>query len=188
MTDHIKMPAVEPLVRYVANGIETNFAYPFPIFASEDLKVYFDGVQRFHGFDIFDAGETAGGMVVFDEAPEQNVVLTFERRLPLERVTDFLEGGDFSAQAINNELDYLTASIQQINRDIAPILRFSDHEAGGRSELPTRQSRANKVLGFDGNGDPISYPLNSGAPDFNFTAQGQNSQTRIVSDLSLIHI
>ena len=59
MTEHIKMPDVSPLVRYVANGSETSFAYTFPIFASEDLHVYFDGAEQFSGFDITDVGETA---------------------------------------------------------------------------------------------------------------------------------
>ena len=179
---HIKMPAIEPLVRYVANGTETHFNYPFPIFASEDLKVYFDGVQRFHGFDIFDAGETAGGIVTFDEAPEVNIIVTLERRIPLERVTDFLEGGDFSAQAINNELDYLTASIQQVSRDLSPVLKFSDSETPSANEIPSRTQRANKVLGFDGNGDLMSYPLNSGAQPKDFTAQGINASTRNIQD------
>ena len=38
MTDtHIKMPDVAPLVRYLADGAQTVFDYPFPIFASEDI-------------------------------------------------------------------------------------------------------------------------------------------------------
>ena len=127
------MPAVEPLVRYVANGIQTVFLYPFPIFASEDLAVYFDGAQQYGGFDVSDAGQTNGGYIAFDIAPDNGVVITLERRLPYERTTDFIEGGDFSAQAINNELDYLTATIQQVNRDISPMLRYSDHEVAGHA-------------------------------------------------------
>ena len=38
-TEHIKMPDVVPLVRYVADGAQTAFDYPFPIFASEDKKI-----------------------------------------------------------------------------------------------------------------------------------------------------
>lgn len=52
MTDHIKMPAVQPIVRYVADGIQTVFEYPFPIFASEDLKVYFDGAPQYAAFGM----------------------------------------------------------------------------------------------------------------------------------------
>lgn len=59
-TDHIKMPDVAPLIRYVADGSDTDFNYPFPIFASEDLAVYFDGARQYSGFTVTGAGETAG--------------------------------------------------------------------------------------------------------------------------------
>ncbi len=45
-TEHVKVPDVTPIVRYVADGIETDFTYPFPIFASEDLRVYLNGAQQ----------------------------------------------------------------------------------------------------------------------------------------------
>ena len=176
------MPAVSPLVRYVANGAQTIFQYPFPIFASEDLVVYFDGAKQSSGFDVSDAGETAGGLITFDEAPVNGIILTLERRLPLERVTDFLEGGDFSAQAINNELDYLTGSIQQIDRDLSPMLRYSDHETPSVVTMPERSMRANKALGFDGNGDPIAVSLEGSMASPDYTAGGMGAVTRTASD------
>lgn len=182
MTEHIKMPAVQPLVRYVANGAQIDFEYPFPIFASEDMAVYFDGARQYSGFDVSDVGETEGGLVAFDIAPTNGIIVTLERRLPLERVTDFLEGGDFSAQAINNELDYLTGSIQQIDRDLSPMLRYSDHEAPGNVELPERATRVNKALGFDGNGDPIAVSLEGSMAAPDYTATGMGAVTRTSSD------
>ena len=136
MSEHIKMPEIAPIVRYAANGVQTAFEYPFPVFASEDLKIYFDGAPQYAGFDVADAGNTSGGTVTFDLPPADGIVVTLERRLPLERLTDFLEGGDFSAQAINNELDYLTASLQQVDRRLSPMLRYSDHENPAGTVLP----------------------------------------------------
>ncbi len=182
MTDHIKMPDVVPIVRYVANGVQTEFEYPFPIFASEDLKVYFDGAPQYAGYDIADAGETAGGSITFDTAPESGIVLTLERRVPLERMTDFLEGGDFSAQSINNELDYLTASVQQVHREISPMLRYSDYENPAETVLPDRMQRANKALGFDGDGNPIAISLEGAMAPPDFTAYGTGAVTRTASD------
>ncbi len=182
MTEHIKVPAVEPLVRYVANGTQTVFAYPFPIFASEDLKVYFDGAEQASGFDISDAGQTAGGDVTFDAAPASGIIVTLERKLPLERVTDFIEGGDFSAAAINTELDYLAGSVQQVNRALSPMLRYSDHETTSETVLPDRAARANKALGFDGNGDPVAVSLEGSMAAPNYTAVGTGAATRTTSD------
>jgi hypothetical protein len=182
MPDHIKMPATAPIVRYVANGVQTVFEYPFPIFASEDMKVYFDGAPQYAGYDIADAGETSGGTVTFDNAPADGVVVTLERRLPLERMTDFLEGGDFSARAINNELDYLTASVQQVDRQLSPMLRYSDHENEAQTILPDREKRANKALGFDGDGNPVAVTLEGSMAAPDYTAYGTGAATRPSSD------
>ncbi len=182
MTSHIKIPKVQPIVRYVASGTQTDYQYFFPIFASEDLAIYFDGARQYHGFDILDAGKTEGGLVTFDAPPKNGVVITLERLLEFERITDFIEGGDFSAQAINNELDYLTASVQQINRSLAPMLRYNDHEIAGNVDLPPRANRTNKALGFDGNGDPIAVAIENMQSAPAYTASGMGAVTRTTVD------
>jgi hypothetical protein len=181
-SDHIKMPGVQPIVRYFANGMQTNFEYPFPIFASEDLKVYFDGAPQYSGYDISGSGETSGGSVIFDTAPADGIVITLKRVLPLERMTDFIEGGDFSAQAINNELDYLTAEIQQVERAQFGMLRYSDHEIPADSVLPAREIRANKALGFDGDGNPVAISLEGSMAAPDYTAYGIGAVTRTSSN------
>lgn len=56
MPEHIKMPDLPPIVRYLASGEQSVFTYPFPIFASEDLVVYLNGAKQISGFDIAGAG------------------------------------------------------------------------------------------------------------------------------------
>ncbi|HNQ92212.1 MAG TPA: glycosyl hydrolase family 28-related protein [Alphaproteobacteria bacterium] len=182
MTEHIRMPDVVPLVRYLANGTQSVFEYPFPIFASEDLKVLFDGAEQISGFTIDGAGATAGGTVTFDVAPISDVVVTLERRMAFERLTDFVEGGNFAAAAINAELDFLVAGLQQVSRDQIPMLRFDEGEAPSVTSLPARDVRAGKALGFDGNGDPVAVSLagSMAAPDF--TAVGNGAVTRTNHD------
>ncbi len=182
MIEHIKMPAVTPVVRYTANGSQTVFLYPFPIFASEDMVVSLDGAPQVSGFTISGAGATAGGDVTFDTAPTSGVIVTLERILPIERVTDFLEGGDFSAQSINNELDYMVAAIQQVERENETALKYGEHETPGVSELPDRSVRANKALGFDGNGDPVAVDLSGAMAPPDFTAVGTGAATRTSHD------
>lgn len=178
MPDHIKMPDIAPIVRYAASGTETVFPYPFPIFASEDLKIYFNGAPRLSGFDIADAGETAGGSVTFDSPPSAGTIVTIVRNIPYERMTDFLEGGDFSAQSINNELDYLTASIQQVARAQSAMLRYADHENTAGVVLPDRALRAEKALGFDADGNPVAVSLEGSMAAPDFTAYGTGAVTR----------
>ena len=182
MPDHIKMPDVVPLVRYLANGTQTVFAYPFPIFASEDLAVFFSGAPQASGFTIDEAGETDGGTVTFDTAPLGGMIVTLARRMPLERLTDFIEGGDFSAQAINTELDYLVAGLQQINRDQSPMLRYAETETPGVTVLPDRATRMNKALGFDGDGNPVAVSLEGSMAAPDFTAVGTGAVKRTSHD------
>ncbi len=182
MTEHIKMPDITPIVRYLADGEQTVFTYPFPIFASEDLVVYFNGAKQISGFDIAGAGNSAGGSVTFDHAPDEDVLVTLERKLPLERLTDYLEGGDFSASSINTELDFLTAALQQVARISDMSLKYSDHENPGLIDLPSRALRAGKALGFNAEGNPVALPLDGvvSAPDF--TAVGTGAVTRSAND------
>lgn len=182
MTEHIKMPAVTPIVRYAANGSETTYSYPFPIFASEDLAVYLGGAKQASGYTISGAGETAGGTVVFGSAPAPGVVITLARELPIERVTDYLEGGDFSAASINTELDYIVATVQQVERQNDVMLRYGDDETPGETVLPERSLRANKALGFDGNGDPVAVSLEGSMAAPDFTATGTGAATRTSHD------
>ncbi len=182
MPEHIKMPDVAPLVRYLADGEQVSFVYPFPVFASEDLSVYFDGAPQYAGFEITGAGATEGGTVEFETAPPEGVILMLERRLPLERLTDFIEGGDFSARALNNELDFLTAAIQQVGRDQAPMLRYSDDEEPADVVLPPKNIRASKALGFDEDGNPVAVTLEGAMAAPDFTASGTGAATRTSSD------
>jgi len=182
MLEHIKIPDVTPIARYVANGTQTDFSYPFPVFASEDLAVYLNGASQISGFSVNGEGETSGGSVVFDTPPANGVIVTLARELPIERITDFLEGGGFSAQSINNELDYVIAALQQVNRENDLMLKYGDHEASGGTELPSKNIRANKALGFDGNGDPVAVSLEGSMASPDFTASGTGALTRTSND------
>ncbi len=179
---HIQMPAVTPIVRYTASGTQSVFSYSFPIFEDANMSVYLDGAKQVSGFTINGAGETSGGDVTFDNPPANGVIVTLARELSIERVTDFLEGGDFSAASINNELDYLVAALQQVNRENDLMLKYGDHEIPGASQLPDKAVRSNMVLGFDGNGDPVAVSTAGvmAAPDF--TATGTGASTRTSSD------
>jgi len=181
MSDHIKMPDVAPVVRYAANGAQVAFSYPFPVFASEDIAVYFNGALQVSGYDVSGAGSTMGGTVTFDDAPSEDTVITIERRMPLERMTDFLEGGDLSARSLNNELDYLTASIQQLARDQATMIRYDGLEMPGPVVLPVKTSRANRALAFDADGNLITVAHGSTLQAPAYTQSGAGAVNRTVT-------
>lgn len=57
MPEHIKVPDVTPIVRYLANGTQTDFSFSFPIFKEENLKVYLSGAPQISGFTITGEGK-----------------------------------------------------------------------------------------------------------------------------------
>ena len=182
MSEHIKMPDITPIMRYNADGVMTSYTYSFPIFASEDMAVYLDGAKQASGYTIDGAGETAGGSVIFDEAPIDGTIITLARELSIERVSDYIEGGDFSAASINSELDYIVATLQQVNRANDLMLHYGDHETPGETELPSKGIRAGKALGFDGDGNPITVSLEGSMAAPDYTPSGTGAVTRTSSD------
>lgn len=182
MTSHIKIPDIAPIIRLVGNSIQTIFEFPFPIFASEDLSVYINGAQQTNGYSVHHSDEVTGGYITFEIPPMTGHVITLERRMPFERLTDFIEGGDFSANAINTELDFLVAGLQQIERDQSPMLRFNPHENSAVNIIPDKAIRANKALGFDGDGNPVAIPLNGSMAQPDFITTGVGAVTRTTTD------
>ncbi|HEY1097041.1 MAG TPA: glycosyl hydrolase family 28-related protein [Alphaproteobacteria bacterium] len=182
MTDHIKMNDIIPRITYVGNGSQTVFPFPFPIFSDSDLIVTLDHAVQSSGFTLSGAGQSNGGSITFATAPANNVVIMLERRLPLQRISDFLEGGEFSANALNNELDYLAGSIQQLASDLLPMLHVEPSEDNFNTVLPGKTQRANKVLGFDSDGQMAMMDTESTYSVPNFTAIGTGTVTRTLTD------
>lgn len=112
---HIKINDVSPRIRYIADGTQTVFTYPFVIFKASDIEVYIDTELQNSGYTVAGVGESLGGSVEFSEAPPLGKVVTLYRNLPIDRQSDFQDGGPFRAQVINDELDYQVALIQQMN-------------------------------------------------------------------------
>lgn len=117
MPTHIQIGDVSPRVQLTADGVQTQFTFLFPIFEDADLEVYLDTVKQSSGFTVFGAGNSVGGSISFDGAPNNGVTVTLARRLAVHRTSDFQESGEFRSKVINDELDYLTASLQQVADD-----------------------------------------------------------------------
>lgn len=125
MTDtHIKINAVTPRIQYTGNGSTTTFPYTFAIFDEDNMEVYIEDTLQESGYTVTGVGEDNGGNVVFDTAPEDGAIVTLYRNVPIERVTDFQEGGAFRPKNINDEFDRQTAFCQQIQEGISRCLQL----------------------------------------------------------------
>jgi len=158
MSEHIRIGDIAPRVHYVADGVQTAFTYPFPIFESSDLAVLSNASAQGYGFAIEGAGLSGGGTVRFAAAPVAGTRLTLLRRLSIERVTDFQSNGVLRAMTLNDELDRQVAALQEVRDDVASAIRLDPSEAPAGMVLPLRAARAERVLGFDATGEVMTYP------------------------------
>jgi len=124
MTDtHIKIKPVTPRVQYTANGSTTVFPYSFAIFDESDMVVYVDDDIITTGYTVSGAGQTDGGNVTFDTAPADGTIITLLRNVPIERMTDFQEGGTFRPKNLNDEFDRQTAFAQQVQEALTRCVK-----------------------------------------------------------------
>jgi hypothetical protein len=182
VSGHIKIPAVPLRQTYVGDGVQRAFAFPFPIFADEDVEVHLGAARQVTGYGVSGAGVTAGGTVTFDTPPEAGLRITLRRRLPVERLTDFLESGRLPALALNEEFDYLTACLQQVSEDGAQALRYGPTDLPASTLLPDRDQRTNRVLAFDGSGNPTVAPIVDAEEVSSFLVPGAGAVRRPVRD------
>lgn len=157
MTDHIQIGATAPRVQYTADGAQTSFPYPFPIFQDSDLDVYLDDEVQGSGFTVSGAGSSNGGVVSFTLAPDNAVLVTLRRNIAISRTADFQEGGALRAKVLNDELDRLTACLQQVESQLGRSLILSPVDPADNLVLPSLAARASAILGFDASGNPLAY-------------------------------
>ncbi|WP_043830770.1 glycosyl hydrolase family 28-related protein [Muricoccus aerilatus] len=157
MPEHIRIGDIAPRVQYVADGAQSVFVYPFPIFSPDDMDVHVDGLLVGVGYSVFGAGHSEGGLVTFVQPPAAGAKVVLRRRLVMERVTDYQPNGVLRANTLNDELDRQMAALQELREDLAGSLHQGPGEAGGRFELPLRPARANRLLGFDSLGDVTTF-------------------------------
>lgn len=189
MPTHIQIGDVTPRIQYTGDGTQTAFTYIFPIFEDADMQVYLDNAKQSSGYTVTGAGESSGGSVTFDVAPPVSVTVTLARRIAIERVSDFQESGEFRSKVINDELDYLTASLQQVADDQSRSAQISVTDPSSPDvTLPSPES--NTVLAWNGtatgfvNGPTIdqvsnaqTYATNAGTSATNAATSESNAGT-----------
>ncbi len=147
MAEHITIGDVAPRVQYTGDGSTTQFSYSFPIFANADMEVFLDGAPQSSGYAVSGAGSSSGGSVTFDTAPSNGVKVTLRRRLTLAR------DGDLVSTLLNDDLDFLTASVQQVADDVGRSVRLGAADDPATLTLPSASYRSGKYLAFDTSGN-----------------------------------
>lgn len=141
---------------YTGNGVTVTFPYNCQLQQAGDLDVYIAGLLVTSGYTINGVGSSSGGSVTFTTAPAAGVSVLLERVVELERTTDYQQNGDFLARVVNPDFDRIWMALQQLSAYFARVLRFPRGEVGINTELPDIATRANNLLGFDSQGNPIA--------------------------------
>jgi len=160
---HIQIPDTAPRVQYsVGASPDSDFTIPFAYFQDADIVVY-DGETKQTITTHYTIAGTAvdegfsGGTVNLVTAVT-NTTITIYRDVSVTRSTDFPTNGQFDITQLNTELDKMTAQIQQVEYDVQNrCIRFGQFTTGIPISEFTENAitRANKVISFDANGDPL---------------------------------
>lgn len=131
---HITVPDDDPFVEFAVVGSTSDFAFTFAYFDATDLRVTVNSVELAQA-DFTVVGTTGyeggypGGTVTLD-TPVTNSTVRIWSEIPPARTRDFLEGTGFPSEAVNTELDRLTARGRDVRLRFqrTPVLAFAlDH-------------------------------------------------------------
>lgn len=157
------------------NGVTTVWPLPFRFFDNADIFVsLIDPVSQsstplFIGTDYTLTGAglpeqfgVAPGTITTTTAVATGKSLFVERIMGVEQLVDIINQGRFFPEVHEDVFDRLTMLIQQGLSTVKGALRVPDYEAEP-NRLPPSGTRANQLLGFDSNGQPIAVAPVSGS-------------------------
>jgi len=133
------------------------YAFTFEILAATDIAVYRDDTLLTLTTDYSVTINANGtGSVTLVASPTGATQIAIVGNRTIQRTTDFVTGGDFFANTLNDELDQQTIFAQQNAEGLARALSAPQTDPTSiNMTLPRAALRANKALGFDANGNPI---------------------------------
>jgi len=141
---------------YVADSSTVSYTFNFDIADEDSIEVYVNNVLKSLTTDYsitFDSGTSGTGTVVFVSAPAASASIILKRDTNLIRTTDFQTNGSFTASAINNELDRLMQSVQEIDDKVENRVLRVDHFQTAPTDFTIPTTRSNQYLKFDGSGN-----------------------------------
>jgi hypothetical protein len=143
-------------VVYAASGTGP-YNFTFEILANTDIAVYRDDSLLTLTTDYTVTINTNGtGYVTLAATPTGATQIAIVGNRTIQRTTDFVTGGDFFANTVNNEMDQQTIFAQQNAEGLGRALQAPQTDPTSiNMTLPRAASRANKTLAFDSSGNPI---------------------------------
>jgi hypothetical protein len=144
-------------VVYAASGTGP-YAFTFEILAATDIAVYRDDTLLTLTTDYTVTINANGtGSITLTATPTGATQIAIVGNRTIQRLSDFVTGGDFFANTLNDELDQQTIFAQQNAEGLGRALSAPQTDPTTiNMTLPRAADRANKTLNFDVNGNPVA--------------------------------
>ena len=144
-------------VVYTASGTGP-YAFTFEILANTDIAVYKDDtlLTLTTNYTVTIAANGTGSITLV-AAPTGATQIAIVGNRTIQRTTDFVTGGDFFANTVNDEMDQQTIFAQQNAEGLQRALSAPQTDPTTiNMTLPRASIRASKVLSFDATGNPAA--------------------------------
>ena len=147
---------------YAGDSSTVAFSYTFKIFDEDDITVVLrnntTGAETIQAistnYTVSAVGNAGGGTVTFVTPPATGNTVVLLRITPLTQITDYTPNDPFPAETHEEALDKLTHITQELSEEVGRSLKLSQTNEIATAEFTTGAAdRANKILGFDTNGD-----------------------------------
>jgi len=142
-------------VVYAASGTGP-YNFNFEIITATDVAVYRDDALLTLTTNYTVTINSNGtGFITLTAVPTGATQISIVGSRAIQRTSDFVTGGDFFANTVNDELDSLTIFAQQNAEGVNRALQAPQTDPTSiNMTLPRAALRAGKALGFDANGNP----------------------------------
>jgi hypothetical protein len=164
MTD-IPITANERKAQFTGNTGLGPFAFTFNILTNSDIRVIknstvltltseYTVTTNVDGTGSVTLTGTGNGTALISSD-----ILTIIGNRQLARTSDYVQGGNLFAEALNEDLDSIVIMMQQLDEKVSRTMRIDAGDIGENLLLPSKASRLNRVLQFNATtGDPEAGP------------------------------
>lgn len=152
MAENINLADDPPRIRYIADGIQTIYETPFPVFKEKSLIIYLDDQVLDSESYTVELDEELRASITFIEAPAAQTVITIMRNLPIERTSNFQEASILRSEVLNYEFNYLMACMQQLTDAIKRSMILPPYAADTTQNLTLPLPNAGKAIVWTADG------------------------------------
>lgn len=142
-----------PYAQFTAAPGATVFPTGFRVILASDLMVRVNGAVVPSGFTLSGLNQPSGLDVIFGTPMVGGEQIELLRQVPLTRLTDYQQLGDFLSPVVNTDFDRLWMAMQEQLAQLRGVLRAPYPEVIG--DVPAAAQRAFRALAFDALGNPI---------------------------------